>query len=60
MTKNWTVDNATLESFFSGQFATRAKTDARTMIESTIPDDRAHELLYRLTCVIGPISKTSD
>jgi hypothetical protein len=57
-TKNWKVDNATLESFFGGQFAIGAKTDARAMIESTIPDDRARELLYRLTCVVGPISKT--
>ena len=57
-TKNWKVDNATLESFFGGQFAIGAKTDARALIESTIPDDRARELLYRLTCVVGPISKT--
>ncbi len=57
-TKNWKVDNVTLESFFGGQFAFGAKADARAMIESTIPDDRARELLYRLTCVVGPISKT--
>ena len=57
-TKNWKVDNATLESFFGGQFAIGAKTDARALIESTIPDDQARELLYRLTCVVGPISKS--
>jgi len=57
-TKNWTVNNDTLESFFGGQFANGARTDARAMIESTIPDDEARELLYRLTCVVGPISKT--
>jgi len=56
-TKNWMVNNETLESFFGGQFASGARTDARVMIESTIPDDQARELLYRLTCVIGPISK---
>jgi hypothetical protein len=57
-TKNWTVNNETLESFFGGQFASGVRTDARVMIESTIPDDQARELLYRLTCVVGPISKT--
>jgi hypothetical protein len=57
-TKNWTVNNDTLKSFFGGQFASGARTDARAMIESTIPDDEARELLYRLTCVVGPISKT--
>jgi hypothetical protein len=56
--RQWKVDNSTLESFFGGQFAIGAKTDARAMIESTIPNDRARELLYRLTCVVGPISKT--
>jgi hypothetical protein len=56
-TKNWKIDNTTLESFFGGQFAIGAKTDARAMIESTIPDDQARELLYRLTCIVGPISK---
>jgi hypothetical protein len=57
-TKNWAVNNDTLESFFRGQFASGERTDARVMIESTVPDDQARELLYRLTCVIGPISKT--
>jgi hypothetical protein len=57
-TKNWAVNNETLESFFGGQFASGARTDAREMIKSTIPDDEARELLYRLTCVVGPISKT--
>jgi hypothetical protein len=56
-TKNWTVDRDTLASFFGGQFASSARTDARAMIESTIPDGEARELLYRLTCVVGPISK---
>ena len=57
-TKNWTVNNKTLESFFRGQFASGARTDARVMIDNTIPDDQARELLYRLTCVVGPISKS--
>ena len=56
--KNWRVNNDTLESFFRGQFASGERTDAHAMIESTIPDDEARELLYRLTCVVGPISKT--
>jgi hypothetical protein len=56
--KNWTVNNDTLQSFFGGQFASGARTDARVMIDSTVPDGQARELLYRLTCVVGPISKT--
>jgi hypothetical protein len=56
-TKNWKVDYSTLESFFGGQFASGERTDARVMIENTVADSQARELLYRLTCAIGPISK---
>jgi len=56
-TRNWKVDEGALKSFFTGEFARGIKQDARVMIESTITDDRARELLYRLTCVVGPISR---
>jgi hypothetical protein len=58
VTRNWKFDSTTFESLFGGKFATGERTDATTIIESTVPDERARDLLYRLTCVVGPISKS--
>jgi tetratricopeptide (TPR) repeat protein len=57
-TRNWKVDYNTLEAFFGGQFASGERKDARVMIETTVGDPQARELLYRLTCAVGPISKS--
>jgi hypothetical protein len=57
VTSNWKFDSTTFESLFGGKFATGEKTDATAIIESTVPDERARDLLYRLTCVVGPIAK---
>jgi hypothetical protein len=56
-TTNWQVTWNDIQGFFSGEFARGIKKDARVMIESTIADSEARELLYRLTCVMGPVSK---
>lgn len=54
--KNWRFNDTSLMTLFSGEFARGIKGDTRQMIQSTIEDDLTRELLYRLTCVIGPIS----
>jgi hypothetical protein len=56
-TKSWQVTWKDIEAFFSGEFARGIKKDAKVMIERTVSETEARELLYRLTCVIGPISK---
>lgn len=53
---NWRVSWEAIQSFFSGDYARGIKQDAKVMIESTVSQE-ARELLYRLTCVIGPITK---
>jgi tetratricopeptide (TPR) repeat protein len=55
--KNWQIGWEAIQSFFTGDYARAIKHDARAMIESTVPELEARELLYRLTCVIGRISK---
>jgi tetratricopeptide (TPR) repeat protein len=54
---SWQMKWEAIQSFFTGDYARAIKHDARAMIESTVPEDDARQLLYRLTCIIGPISK---
>ena len=57
ISKHWMSDPEGVESLLKGEYATGVKQDARRLIEGTVPDLDTRELLYRLTCIVGPISK---
>jgi tetratricopeptide (TPR) repeat protein len=57
ISKNWISEAKDIESLFKRDYAKSIRQDARKLIEATVPDLDARELLYRLTCVIGPISR---
>lgn len=55
--KSWIFEPEVIDSLFKGEYATGAKHDARQIIAATITDSASRELLYRLTCAIGPVSQ---
>ncbi len=54
---NWVPKTGSLDSLLKGEYAAGAKRDAKQIIETTVTDSGTCELLYRLTCVVGPISR---
>jgi hypothetical protein len=57
ISKNWIFEWKNIESLLKGEYAAGLKRDATALIQATVPDLNARELLYRLTCVVGPISR---
>ena len=55
--RGWTFDLEQFESILKAEFAQGERSDARSLVRLTVPDDDTRELLYRLTLVIGGISK---
>lgn len=55
--KNWIFQPEVIDSLFKGEYAAGARHDAKQIIEGTVTDSGARELLYRLTCTVGPISR---
>ena len=55
--KGWVFDANEFEAIVKAEFAHAERTDARELLRLTIPDEGTRELLYRLTLVIGGISK---
>jgi len=53
----WVFDMEKFESILKAEFAQDERSDARGLVRLTVPDDDTRELLYRLTLVIGGISK---
>jgi hypothetical protein len=53
----WVFDMEQFESILKAEFAQGERSDARGLVRLTVPDDDTRELLYRLTLVIGGISK---
>jgi MoxR-like ATPase len=54
---NWQLNFQQFEAVLRADFAKSARTDARTLIKLTVPDDDSRELLYRLTLTIGAFSR---
>jgi hypothetical protein len=55
--KDWVFDGNEFEAIVKAEFAHAERTDARELLRLTIPDEGTRELLYRLTLVIGVISR---
>lgn len=55
--KSWIFETKVIEALFKGEYAAGVKHDAKQIIAATISDSATRELLYRLTCVVGPISR---
>jgi hypothetical protein len=55
--KGWLFDANEFEAIVKAEFAHAERTDARELLRLTIPDEGTRELLYRLTLVIGGISR---
>jgi hypothetical protein len=54
--KDWAFDAGEFEAIVKAEFARSERTDARDLLQLTVPDEGARELLYRLTLVVGGIS----
>jgi hypothetical protein len=54
----WTTKPNNVLSLLTGEYASGIKRDAAGLIMVTVPDDRTRELLYRICCVTGSISKS--
>jgi tetratricopeptide (TPR) repeat protein len=55
--KCWVFDIHEFEAIVKADFARPERIDAREILRLTVPDESTRELLYRLTLVIGGISK---
>src|SRR5215469_6124859 len=54
----WTFDWPQFESVLKAEFARAERTDAQRLIELTVSDSEARELLYRLILAIGGFSRS--
>ncbi len=55
--KDWLFNANEFDAIIKAEFAHTERTDARELLRLTIPDEGTRELLYRLTLIIGGISK---
>jgi hypothetical protein len=53
---DWSVDWPSFSSVMTGGFASDLKRDMKGVIENTVNRPDTRELLYRLSCVVGPIT----
>lgn len=55
--QGWKVNSEQLEALLRGDFSKAIKHDSKQLIELTVPDTEARELLYRLSLTVGGFSR---
>jgi hypothetical protein len=57
--QRWEFDWNQFEAMLRGEFAKSARSDAKALIELTVPDSYTRELLYRMTLTIGGFTRAT-